>query len=366
MSADLPEPRPGIMDIAPYVGGASKVAGRSRIIKLSSNEAPSLSPMAIAASQDISDGHNRYPDGSAYELRKALGEHNNIDMDRIVCGAGSDELISMLCNAYSGPGDEVLHTEHGFLMYAISAKAAGATPVTAPEKNLSTDVDALLSCVTERTKIVFIANPNNPTGTLIDQDEVERLWQGLPKNVILVLDAAYAEFVDDEDYQAGNVLVDKSDNVVMLRTFSKIYGLGGLRLGWGYAPAAIADVLNRVRGPFNVSSTALAVGLAALRDTDFTEQVRRDTIEVRQWTTEQLHELGFTTTNSVANFILLHLPQKSNRSAMDCDAFMQENGIIIRSVAGYGLPEWLRVSIGTREDMQEFINAMKRFLAKSD
>ncbi len=366
MSTPGPEPRPGIMDIAPYKGGQSQIEGGNRIIKLSSNEAPSLSPKAAAVSQAVSASHNRYPDGEATALREALALHNTIDMERIVCGAGSDELISLLCNAYAGPGDEVLYTEHGFLMYAISAKAVGATPVAAPEKDLHTDVDALLACVSEHTKLVFIANPNNPTGTLIAQSEVERLWQGLPKSVILVLDAAYAEFVDDDDYDPGQGLVERSVNVVMLRTFSKIYGLGGLRLGWGYAPPAITDVLNRVRGPFNVSSTAQAVGLAALLDTDFTEQERRRTIELRQWTTQQLHDLGITTTQSVGNFVLMRFPKSSNRTVIECDAFLKSQGIIIRLVAGYGLADWLRVSIGTNEEMQAFINSIKDFLAKAD
>jgi histidinol-phosphate aminotransferase len=361
-----PQPRPGIMDIAPYKGGQSQVAGQSRIIKLSSNEAPSHSPKAAAASETMSTAHNRYPDGGATALREALARHNAIDADRIVCGAGSDELISLLCSAYAGPGDEVLHTEHGFLMYAISAKAAGATPIAAPEKDLHTDVDALLACVNERTKIVFIANPNNPTGTLIAQSEVERLWQGLPKHIILVLDAAYAEFVDDDDYDPGQRLVDASDNVVMLRTFSKIYGLGGLRLGWGYAPSAIADVLNRVRGPFNVSSAAQAVGLAALQDTKFTENVRQRTIVLRQSITQQLHDMGIITTRSVGNFILMRFPANSNRTVNDCDTFLKTQGIIIRLVAGYGLPDWLRVSIGTSEQMQAFIDSIKEFLAKAD
>ncbi len=362
----LPTPRPGIMDIAPYKGGGSNVEGQARIIKLSSNEAPTHSPKATAASKAISADHNRYPDGGAIALRQALAEHNNIDMERIVCGAGSDELISLLCSAYAGPGDEVLHTEHGFLMYDISARAAGATPIAAPERNLTTDVDALLDCVTERTKIVFIANPNNPTGTLIAQSEVERLWKGLPEHIILVLDAAYAEFVDEADYDPGIKLVDRSNNVVMLRTFSKIYGLGGLRLGWGYAPAAIADVLNRVRGPFNVSQAAQTIGLAALLDTEFTKQVKADTIKIREWTAENLHNLGLETTKSVGNFVLLKLAHDSNRSATQCDAFLQEHGIIVRQVAGYGLPDWLRVSIGTIEEMQIFIDAMKKFLAKED
>ncbi|MBT4888824.1 MAG: histidinol-phosphate transaminase [Rhodospirillales bacterium] len=366
MTTSMPAPRPGIMDIAPYKGGESDLEGQARIIKLSSNEAPSHSPKAAAACVSVSADHNRYPDGGANALRKALAEHNNIDVDRIVCGAGSDELISLLCNAYAGPGDEVLHTEHGFLMYAISAKAAGATPVAAKESNLTTDVDALLDCVTKRTKIVFLANPNNPTGTLISQSKVERLWQGLPKHIVLVLDAAYAEFVEDDDYQPGHAMVDASDNVVMLRTFSKIYGLGGLRLGWGYAPAAIAEVLNRVRGPFNISTTAQAVGLAALLDTDFTEQVRKETIEIREWTADQLHDLGVTTTESVGNFVLMCLNEGTNRSAVDCDAFLKASGIIVRPVAGYGLPDWLRVTIGTKDEMQAFIDAMMQFLAKAD
>ncbi len=366
-----PTPRPGIMDIAPYVAGESAIEGQTRIIKLSSNEgAYGPSPKAIDAYNAIAADLHRYPDGGATALRQTLAAYNGIDAERIVCGAGSDEIISLLCNAYAGPGDEVLYTEHGFLMYAISARACGATPVSAPERDLHTDVDALLERVNERTRIVFVANPNNPTGTYIADSEVERLWRGLPDNVVLVLDAAYAEFVDAPDYSPGQKLVERAENVIMTRTFSKLYALGGLRLGWGYGSRAIADVLNRVRGPFNVGSAALATGLAALQDTGFATMVAERTAQVRDWTTGALHQRGIATTHSVCNFILLHLPdaagQETGVRAASCDDAFKREGIIVRRVSGYGLPDRLRVTVGTQDEMESFMDALDRFLAKTD
>ncbi|MBT3557736.1 MAG: histidinol-phosphate transaminase [Rhodospirillales bacterium] len=358
-----PVPQPGILDIAAYVGGASAIAGAKRIIKLSSNEgAFGPSPKAIEAAQQSASHMHRYPDGGATQLRQALADRHGLDVDRIVCGAGSDELLSLLCSAYAGPGDEVLHSAHGFLMYAISAKAAGATPVAAPEKNLCVDVDALLDHVTDKTRIVFVANPNNPTGTCIPSAEIERLWQGLPSDVLLVVDAAYAEFVDDPDYSAGQDLVEKADNVVMTRTFSKLYSLGGARIGWAYCSAQIADVLNRVRGPFNVTSTALAMGLAALGDEEFTAMVRRETIRIRDHVTDDLHKLQIKTTNSVGNFILMNPGTGAGRDAEACDEFLKARGIIVRRVTGYGLPDYLRVTVGTEEEMSAFLDAIRDFM----
>lgn len=361
-----PSPRPGIMDIAPYVGGESRIDGKSRIIKLSSNEgAFGPSPKAMEAYLALAGELHRYPDGGATELRRALAEQYGLDAERIVCGSGSDEILSLLCSAYAGPGDEVLHSAHGFLMYAISARAAGATPVAAPETNLTADVDALLAHVTDKTRIVFLANPNNPTGTYLPRTEIERLWKGLPENTLLVLDAAYAEFVTDDDYTAGNDLVDQAGNVVMTRTFSKIHALGGLRLGWGYFPAEIAGVVNRVRGPFNVNAAALAAGVAALEDTAFTEMVREENAKIRDWTVESLKALGnhgIEITDSVGNFILVRLPQEKGRDAEACDGFLKNYGIIIRRMAGYGLPDCLRVSIGRMDEMRTFVHAMGEFL----
>ena len=262
-----PAPRPGILGITPYVGGEAKIAGVDRPIRLASNEsALGPSAKAVAAYRALAGEIHRYPDGGADELREALGRCHGLDPARIVCGAGSDELITLLLRSFAGPGDEVLYSRHGFLMYPINAQAAGATPVAAPEQALTTDVDALLERVTERTRVVFVANPNNPTGTYLSAAEMARLHAGLPPSVVLAIDAAYAEFVNRNDYEAGMTLVDRAKNVVMLRTFSKIYALAGLRLGWAYCPPAIADILNRMRSPFNVNAPALAAGVAAVED----------------------------------------------------------------------------------------------------
>ena len=262
-------PRPGIMEISPYVGGRSALDGRQNVIRLAANEsALGPSPRAVAAYEALGSSLHRYPDGGAGDLRDALGTLNGLDPARIVCGTGSDEILQLLTKAYAGPGDEVLDIRHGFLVYALAARAAGATPVAAPETDLRADVDSLLEHVTERTRVLFLANPNNPTGSYLSRGELRRLWSGLPENILLVIDSAYAEYVTVADYEAGAELVDAGKNVVMTRTFSKIYGLAALRLGWCYAGEEVIDVMNRVRGPFNVTAPALAAGLAAVQDQD--------------------------------------------------------------------------------------------------
>jgi len=261
-------PQPGILDIALYVGGDSKLAGTTnKITKLSSNENPyGASPKAVEAFKAASGVLATYPSTDHGELRVAIGQVHGVDAARVICGAGSDEIIAFLCKVYAGVGDEVLYTEHGFAMYRISALAAGATPVEVKENNRHTDVDALLAACNDKTKLVFIANPNNPTGTMISGDEVARLAAGLPEQAILVLDGAYVEFVEDEEFDAGLAVIEARDNVVMTRTFSKLYGLGGLRIGWGYGPEHIIDALNRIRGPFNLSGAALATAEVAVLD----------------------------------------------------------------------------------------------------
>ena len=259
-----PVPRPGIMDIDPYVGGESSLDGRDKVIKLSSNESAfGPSPKAAAAYNDAAEELHRYPDGAAQELRETIARIEELDPARIVCGAGSDELIALLVRGYAGPGDEVLHSKHGFLMYPIAARTAGASPIAAPERDLRADVDALLERVTARTRLLFLANPNNPTGSYLAEAELHRLRAGLPERVLLVIDSAYAEYVTEDDYGSGAGLVEAFDNVVMTRTFSKIHGLAALRLGWAYCPPAVAGVLNRLRGPFNVSQAAQAAGVAS-------------------------------------------------------------------------------------------------------
>lgn len=360
----LPIPRPGIENIAPYVGGESKIAGVERVIKLASNEsALGPSPLAVAALGEAAANSHRYPDGSCQALREALAERHNLDPARIVCGAGSDELITLLCRAYAGPGDEVLYTEHGFLMYPIAARTVGATPIKAPETNLTADVDALLATVTDNTRMVFIANPNNPTGSYIPESEMIRLRAGLPENVVLVIDAAYAEYMSPtlNDYGPGTRLVEAGENVVMTRTFSKIFALGGLRLGWGYCPAAIADILNRVRNPFNVASMAQIAGLAALSDTQLVERARVHNDKWRAWTTQQLRDLGLEVPQSFGNFVLVRFADEPDRSAADADAFLKARGIIARGMAAYGLPDSLRITIGLEDEMRALVAAIAEF-----
>jgi len=355
-------PQPGIMDISPYVGGESAIPGVRRIIKLASNEgALGASPRAIAALKEAAGDIYRYPDGGCQALRGAIGERFGLDPARMVCGAGSDELIGLLCRAYAGAGDEVLYSEHGFLMYPIAAKTAGATPVTAPETNLTANVDALLAAVTARTRIVFIANPNNPTGTYLSESELKRLRAGLPENVLLVIDAAYAEYMDHPDYSPGERLVDAGENVVMTRTFSKIFGLGGVRLGWAYCPPVIADVLNRVRNPFNVTSAAQAAGVAALGDVDFTEQVRVHTIHWRNWFSAEVRALGLEVPESVCNFVLVRFPLESGRDAEAADASLRSKGIIVRRMGAYGLPHSLRITIGREDEKRAAVAALADF-----
>jgi histidinol-phosphate aminotransferase len=364
-TATAPVPGPGILDIAPYVGGESKVPGIERPIRLASNEsALGPSPRAVAAYRALAGDIFRYPDGSAAELREVLGRHHNIDPAQIVCGAGSDELIGLLLRAYAGPDSEVLYSRHGFLMYAIGAKSVGAIPVAVPERELTADVDAILKRVTERTRIVFVANPNNPTGTYLSAREVARLHAGLPSNVVLAIDAAYAEFVNRNDYDPGLALVRRAENVVMLRTFSKIYALAGLRLGWAYCPPAIADVLNRIRGPFNVSAPALAAGVAAVEDTEALARARAHNDRWLPWLSEQIAALGLPLTPSVGNFVLVRFADEPGRDADAAFAFLQSRGILTRKVAAYGLPQHIRITIGTGEEMEKVAAALAEFKAR--
>jgi histidinol-phosphate aminotransferase len=350
--------QPGIMDIALYEGGAAHVAGVTNVVKLSSNENPlGPSPLAVQAMQDAAAGMHRYPSSDHSALRTAIGEVHGLDPARVICGAGSDEIITFLCQCFAGPGDEVLYTEHGFAMYRICALAAGATPVEVKERERVTDVDALLAGCTDRTRLVFIANPNNPTGTMISAAEVARLADGIPEGALLVLDGAYAEYV--EGFDAGASLIEARDNVVMTRTFSKIYGLGGARIGWGYGPKAIIDVLNRVRGPFNVSVTALAAAEASVRDLDYVDRSRSENARWRTWLAEALAELGVPSDTSCTNFILARFADQAEAEA--CDTYLQSQGLIVRRVAGYNLPNALRITVGDEDSCRRVAQAVREF-----
>src|SRR6516165_7700939 len=363
--AQRPQPRPGVLAIDPYIPGESAAPGAARVFKLSSNETTlGPSPRAIAAYHAAAEHLADYPDGAATALRDAIGRAFGLDPDRIVCGAGSDDLLHLVAAAYLRDGDEAIHTTHAFLIYPIAILGSGATPVVAKEKNHTADVDAMLAAVSERTRIVFLANPNNPTGTYLPFNEVKRLHGGLPPRVLLVLDAAYAEYVRRNDYEAGIELVATSENVVMCRTFSKIYGLAALRLGWMFAPAHIVDAINRIRGPFNVTGPAIAAGVAAIEDLEHQERSREHNTRWLNWLTAEIGKLGLKVTPSVANFLLIHFPQAKGRTAKDADAFLTARGLILRQTTAYKLPNALRMTVGTEEANRLVVAALKEFLGQ--
>jgi len=361
-----PQPKQGVLDIAPYVPGKSKGSHGKTLHKLSSNETPlGFSDAVSAAIEGVAKSLELYPDGGATELRAAIGDVYGLNPDRIICGAGSDEILSMLANTFLDEGDEAIYSEHGFLVYEIAIRAAGATPVVAPEKDFTTDVDAILERVTSKTKMVFLANPNNPTGTYIPFEEVKRLHQALPPYVLLVLDAAYGEYVRRNDYESGIELAATADNVVMTRTFSKIYGLANLRLGWGFGPAHVIDAMNRIRGPFNVSGVAIAAGAAAVRDRSFVTASVEHNEKWLPWVTSELEKLGLTVTPSVGNFVLVHFPDVDGKRAIDADAYLLERGCVLRLVGNYGLPNAIRMTIGSEEANRTVVAHLKDFLAQA-
>ncbi|HLK84092.1 MAG TPA: histidinol-phosphate transaminase [Xanthobacteraceae bacterium] len=363
---ERPTPRPGVAAIHAYVPGRSTAPGVAKVYKLSSNETPlGPSPRAIEAYRGVAEHLQDYPDGSAADLREAIGRACGLDPDRIVCGAGSDDLLNLLARAYLADGDEAIHTTHGFLVYPIATLATGAKPVAAAETNYTADVDAILAAVTPRTRIVFLANPNNPTGTCLPSDEIKRLHRCLPPRVLLVLDAAYAEYVRRNDYEPGIELVNASENVVMCRTFSKVHGLAALRLGWMYGPAHVVDAINRVRGPFNVNAPASAAGIAAIADNAHVERSVAHNEKWRAWLTTEIGKLGLEVTPSAANFILIHFPQTEGQTAAEADKVLTERGVILRQVGAYGLPHALRMTVGSEEANRLAVATLAEFMAGS-
>ena len=356
--------RPGILDVAPYVGGEAEAAGFAEPIRLASNENPlGASPRAQEAYGALSADLHRYPDGGAQALRRAIAARHALDPARIVCGNGSGELISLLIRAYAGPGDEVLYSAHGFLLYAIAAKTAGATHVAVPERDLNADLEGLIERAGLRTRVVCLANPNNPTGSCLSGSQLKRLVEGLPDHVLLLLDAAYAEYVMRNDYEDGAKLVEANERVVMTRTFSKIHGLAGLRLGWAYAPAEVADVLNRMRGPFNVTAPALAAGVAAIEDRDHTARSRDHNGRWLEWFRQETAALGLDPRPSAGNFVLLRFPGENGPDAVTALGWLKERGILVRGMAAYGLPDCLRVTIGTEAETRAVVAALAEFVA---
>jgi histidinol-phosphate aminotransferase len=361
-----PVPNPGILDIAPYTPGKSPVAEPGRkVFKLSANETPfGPSPKAIEAYQKAATHLHDYPEGTSRVLREAIGRAFGLDPDRIICGAGSDELLNLLAHAFLSAGDEAISTTHGFLVYPIATKANGAINVVAPETDFTADVDAILKQVSPRTKLVWLANPNNPTGTYVPFDEVKRLRAALPPHALLVLDAAYSDYVSRNDYEMGLELVATTENTVMTHTFSKIHGLAALRVGWMFGPTHIIDALNRIRGPFNVSTPAMLAAVAAIEDTAHVQMSKAHTEHWRNWLTEEVTKLGLQVTPSVTNFILIHFPIEKGKTAEEADAFLTKRGLVLRALANYRLPHALRMTIGTEEANRLVVEGLRDFMAR--
>ena len=359
-----PLPRPEILTIHPYVAGESELPGANRTVKLSSNEgAFGVPPSAREAIVKAASETYRYPDGSAGALRAAIGKRWGLDPARIVCGAGSDDLLYQFCLSYGGPGRDIVMSEHGFTIYQIAGTYAGSRVIKVPERNLTTDLDAMLAAVSPATKLMFIANPNNPTGSMVPSDDIARFRAALPPEVLLVLDSAYAEYVTHPAYDAGVKLVDTTDNTVMTRTFSKIYGLGGMRIGWCYAPPGIVDVLNRVRGPFNVSVAAQAAAIAALSEPGWVEAGCAHNAAYRPKLAAGIEAARLKVWPSQGNFVLVDLG--TTEAANAADAFLRKNGIIVRKVGGYGLPHCLRVTVGTAEEVGLVVDGFTEFMRQA-
>ncbi len=360
-----PVPKPGILDIAPYTPGKSPVAQPGRkVFKLSANETPfGPSPKAIEVYKEAASHLHDYPEGSSRVLREAIGRAFGLDPARIICGAGSDELLNLLAHTFLSHGDEAITTTHGFLVYPIATRASGAIPVVAPETNFTADVDAILKLVSPRTKLVWLANPNNPTGTYLPFDEIKRLRTGLPPHVLLVIDAAYSDYVSRNDYAMGLELVSTTENTVVTHTFSKIHGLAALRVGWMFACAHIIDAVNRIRGPFNVSTPAMLAAIAAVEDTAHVQMSKTHNEKWRNWLTEEISKLGLKVTPGVANFVLIHFPLEKGKTSAEADAFLTSRGLVLRALSNYGLPHALRMTVGTEEANRLVVDGLRDFMA---
>jgi histidinol-phosphate aminotransferase len=353
-----PAPRPHVLSLAPYALADLAIASHLRPVFLAQNEnATPPGAAALEAMRTAIAGINRYPESDAVTLRRAIAAAENLDADRIVCGSGSMELLALIAQAYLASDDEIVISEYGYVFFRTVAELVGARFVLAPEKDFRTDIDAVLARVGPRTRMVFLANPNNPTGTLLSRDEIKAVRASLRSDIILVIDAAYAEYVTNVDYEPGAELVETTANTVMMRTFSKIHGLAGLRVGWGYFPTAIADIVNRMRHPNNVSSVAIAAATAAIADRDHIAAVRAENAALRIWFTAELRRMGMAPQESHGNFVLL--PFSSAEEATAANGSLKSRGIIVRPMSAYGLHDCLRITLGSRDEMQATLDAFR-------
>jgi histidinol-phosphate aminotransferase len=344
--------------MAPFMLADRAVAPGLKAIHLAQNESPTgPGPAALAALRAATADFNRYPESDAVTLRRAIAAAEGLDADRIICGSGSMELLALLAQAYLGPDDEIVISQYGYVFFRTIAELVGARFILAPERAFKTDIDAMLARVGPRTRMVLVANPNNPTGSLLSRADVARLRDGLRGDIILVIDAAYAEYVTDPDFEPGTALVEAGDNTVMMRTFSKIHGLAGLRVGWGYFPVAIAEAVNRIRHPNNVATLGIAAASAAIADRAHVAAMRAAAASLRTRFIAELRELGLEPCDSQANFVLL--PFASAAEAASARTFLKDRGILIRPMNAYGLDQCLRISLGTSDEMQDVTDALR-------
>jgi len=342
--------------------GKSKL---DNLIRLSANEgALGTSSNAIKALNSFTQSLNRYPPQVSDELIGAIAKRYSLEKKKIILGNGSDELISIITQAFLGPADEAIYTEFGFLQFPQAISVAGAKGVVAKDINFTANVDNIISKINKRTKLIFLANANNPTGTFIPKEEVIRLHKSIPSNVLFVYDAAYSEFITNSDYIDGSSLVDKHDNVIMLRTFSKLHGLASLRLGWGYCSENILSNLMKVRGPFSVNTAAILAGIAAIEDIEFQVKSVLHNTKWMGWLEKELDALELDFETSVTNFLLIKFPNENLKSAQNAEKFLADKGILVRGMSSYGLSNYLRVSIGNEDENIIFIKELKNFLDK--
>ncbi|KQR83637.1 histidinol-phosphate transaminase [Sphingomonas sp. Leaf343] len=359
-----PAPKPWIMGIAPYVPGRATSEDGRKVVKLSSNENPFGTPEAARdAYRSAATELERYPDAAAVELRAKLAAHYEVEAERLIYGTGSDEVLHLAAGTFAGAGDEIIHVRYGFAVYEIATRRVGATPVIAPDRDYATDVDAILAAVTERTRVVFVANPNNPTGTYTDGGEIARLHAGLPRDVLLVLDQAYTEYLEPEDDDGGLELARTQPNVLVTRTFSKIFGLASERIGWGYASTEIIDAMHRIRAPFAFGIGAQRAAIAALGDDAFVTRSREHNREWRDWFTDAMTAIGLRVVPSKANFVLV-LFEGTLTAEVAYHALMAA-GYATRWLPGQGLPHGLRITIGTEGELRAVADVLAAEVAKA-
>ena len=364
---NLLNPKRGVDSINLYTGGISKVTGIEKIIKLSSNESPfGPSKKAMEAYENSSSKLSRYPELTADSLQEVIAKKYNLNKNQIISGTGSDEILIFAALTFCSPGDEVIHAKHGFEMYPIMTKYAGAESVIASEIDFKVDTKSIIKNITDSTKLILVANPNNPTGTYLNKKELKNLMNEIPSNIVVVIDTAYAEFADAKDYDKTFDLAEEYNNVLITRTFSKAYSLAGLRLGWGYGSLELINMLKKLRPPFNLPPGSIAAGIAALNDNEHLNKVVEHNSIVKKWFIEKLNDLGFKAYDSQANFTFVIIPEKKNQSAKIINDFLLSKGIAVRYLSSYGLPDSFRITFGTKDELLKILELLKEFMQNNE